>query len=160
MPTDADSPAEVFRLLYVSDVAANPASVFRATVHDILITSVRNNRRRRITGFLLCDGARFVQVLEGGRGPVEACFAVIAADGRHEQVEVRTREHGPRAYPRWSMCAVTLSAQEDALLSAANIHLDLRRASAGALDQHMLGVAKRHARELDALHARLAAAAG
>lgn len=158
MTSDPDAPADVFRLIYVSDIAPRAAEVLRATVEDILVVSVRNNLRRDLTGFLLCDGARFVQVLEGGRGPVEACFAAIEQDWRHERVEVRRREYVPaRVFPRWSMCAVTLSAREDALLDA-DIELDLRRASAGALDQHMRGIAQRHADELDALHARMATA--
>lgn len=149
----------VYRLLYVSDIAANAGGVLRATVADILTVSMRNNRRDAITGFLLCDGGRFVQALEGHRDAVEACFAQIEQDGRHEHIEVRRRGFASaRDYPRWSMCALTLSDRENELLNAPHIEFDLRRAEAGALDQHLLGIARRHAAELDALHDELAAA--
>ena len=89
-----------------------------------------------------------------------ADFARIARDRRHEHIEARRRGFaGTRDYPRWSMCALTLSDYEDELLNARHIEFDLRRAEAGALDQHLLGIARRHAAELDARHDQLAAAA-
>ncbi len=158
--TGVDGADGVYRLLYVSDVAARAVGVLRATVTDILAVSMRNNRRDDITGFLLCDGVRFVQALEGERAAVEACFAQIEQDGRHERIEVRRRGFAAsRDYARWSMCALTLSEHEDELLNAAELEFDLRRAEAGALDQHLSGIAQRHAAALDALHDRLAAAA-
>lgn len=146
----------VFRLLYVSDLAAHTGSMLSTVLEDILVASARNNLRDGLTGFLLCDGARFVQMLEGDQAAVEACFAAILSDNRHHHVSVRLK--GPiaeRDYPRWSMCALTLSPQEDAWLNAEHFEFDLRRAAPGALAQHLLGIAQRHADELDALHARL-----
>lgn len=153
MPNPA---AGVFQLLYVSDIAPHVAKRLPTVVEDILIASTRNNARDAISGFLVCDGARFAQMLEGSREAVEACFAAITADDRHTHISVRsTGLVEARQYSRWSMCAWTLSAQEDALLNAAHIELDLRGAARGALAQHLLGISQRHADELDALHAEI-----
>lgn len=146
----------LYRLTYASTVSRGAATVLDATVEDILIESVINNTRDRITGFLLCDGVSFVQVLEGSEAAVEGCFARIEADSRHHKIVVRERnEVDARLFPGWSMCGLTLSNTDDALLTAPDIEFDLRNAKAGALVQLLSSLAWRHGHELDAVHARL-----
>lgn len=55
---------EIFSLLYVSRPSPSAAMSLNTTMTDILRTADANNRRDGITGFLLCDGYVFVQVLE------------------------------------------------------------------------------------------------
>lgn len=146
----------VYRLIYASRVT--PVEPWRLTgsLADILLTSVRNNRRDGITGFLLCDGGFFAQALEGPMREVEDCFTRIFRDSRHLGPQVRARGHVARAlFPRWSMCGLRLSELDDALLQPGDIGFDLMGASAGALLQHLNGVAERHGDALDAAHARL-----
>ena len=145
----------IYRLIYVSMIAAEPAAL-PTVVEDILVVSVANNHRDGITGFLLCDGFNFAQALEGQQDKVEACFARIARDPRHVQPVVREigwREE--RAFARWSMCGLTLSSRDDALLQPPEIDFDLARVSPGALWQYLTSLAVRHGSELDAEHERL-----
>jgi Sensors of blue-light using FAD len=143
----------IYRLSYVSTVAYAAAAQLNSTVEDILIVSVANNLRDDITGFLLCDGERFAQALEGPSELVEACFDRIVKDDRN--VEPLVRERGPvraRSFARWSMCGLTLSDRDDLLLHPPDIEFDLASISKDALWQHLVGVAERHASELDAEH--------
>jgi hypothetical protein len=50
----------------------------------IVATSVRNNARDGLTGFLHHEPDLFVQYLEGPGGPLAQLWARIAADTRHE----------------------------------------------------------------------------
>jgi len=73
-------------------------------IERILDSSRRNNRRDGITGFLLFNGKRFLQHLEGPPEAVQAAFARIGADPRHRAVVVLGRkdvEH--RVFAKWAM---------------------------------------------------------
>lgn len=141
------------RLIYVSEIAPAATIDLAETMRSILLRATRLNLRDDITGFLLCDGTRFVQVLEGPPAELEACFGRISRDPRHRALRVRLRRDvSHRRFPRWSMCGLTLSAREDALLTTpVDIHF-VRRAEPEAVLQHMAGIAARHGRLLDALH--------
>jgi hypothetical protein len=146
----------IYRLAYVSSLTPAAAATLVSTMEDVLAGSVANNRRDAITGFLLCDGAAFVQVLEGPEVRVESCFGRILVDTRHHLISVRERRRvDGRLFPAWSMCGLTLSEVDDALLSAPDIAFDLRHAATGALIQLLSSLAERHGPELDARHARL-----
>ena len=144
------------RIIYASTISPTAAASLVSTMEDILLASVRNNLRDDITGFLICDGFCFAQVLEGQKGPVEACFTRILADRRHIHPLLRERTGvETRRFPSWSMCGLTLSAEDDALLRPPDIDFDLRRAPGGALLQVLSGAADRYSRRLDAAHDRL-----
>jgi hypothetical protein len=150
--------AAPFVLAYASVVSADAGSRLPSTVEDILLQSVRNNRRDGLSGFLLCDGAHFAQVLEGPRALVEACFARICGDGRHQQVRLKVHgEEGGPYFPRWSMCGLYLSSLDDALLGPAHIDFNLLAAAPGALLQHLRGIAHRHGEALDRAHEQIVA---
>jgi len=128
-------------------------------MHDILAVSAKRNQRDAITGLLLADGESFVQVLEGADRLVTACYERILMDDRHRDARLRLLAGiDERSFPRWSMCGLHLSAMDDTLLTAPDIGFDLIDADAGALLQHLGGIAQRHARRLDAEHQRLIAA--
>lgn len=146
----------VYRLTYVSAVSTPAMTALASAMQDILMVSAFNNRRDGLTGLLLCDGDMFAQVLEGDEALVEACFARILDDRRNVGPIVRERATADtRLFPRWSMCGVTLSPRDDALLTPADTGYDLARASAGALLQTLAGVAERYGPQLDAEHAQL-----
>jgi hypothetical protein len=73
-------------------------------VERILASSRRNNRRDGITGFLLFNGHRFLQHLEGPPAMVQATFERISADPRHRAVVVLGRkEVDSRIFAKWAM---------------------------------------------------------
>jgi hypothetical protein len=152
----AESVGEIHRLLYVSIMSEAAAASLANTMEDILVEAARLNARDGVTGFLLCDGIHFVQVLEGGWDEVEACFARIETDRRHFAVEARLREDTPRRlFPRWSMCGLTLSDLDDALLATPQIEFHPRRVDPGAVLQQVESLAVRFGDRLDARHAPL-----
>ena len=79
----------MIRLLYASH-AAQPLTP--ALMEGILASSRKNNMERGITGILCHSGDYFLQVLEGGRGPVNALYNVIANDSRHEPALCQTAQ--------------------------------------------------------------------
>ncbi len=122
------------------------------------MVSAYRNRLEAVTGLLFADGESFVQVLEGPDAQVIACYERILQDERHAHIRLRSLTSiDDRDFPRWSMCGLTLSGLENTLLAPADIEFDLREADAGALLQHLQGLAARHARQLDAAHADLVA---
>lgn len=153
----AGAPREaIFSLLYVSLLNPVSAAVMPTTLRDILVASVANNRRDQITGFLVCDGYYFIQILEGPEVKVQSCFSRICEDERNIAPTVRKAEFSPaRAFPRWSMCGLTLSPSDNALLRRPDIDFDPLHASPGAVMQQLRGLALRHGLELDDLHAEL-----
>jgi len=78
-------------------------------VTDILAASERNNVATSITGLLLFDGDRYIQILEGQNGDVEKLFHVISNDPRHHSLELLHK--GPvtgRSFETWRMAYETL----------------------------------------------------
>ncbi|MGF7169351.1 hypothetical protein FHS91_001010 [Sphingobium xanthum] len=91
----------ILQLTYISTrhPQMNPEEVDR-----ILASSRRNNGRDRITGFLLFNGRRFLQHLEGPPDIVQATFERISADPRHRAVVVLGRKHvDSRIFGKWAM---------------------------------------------------------
>lgn len=62
------------------------------------------NKAIGLTGILLYDGRRFLQLLEGDRSTVETLFRKISQDDRHYNVSVLfDREASERAFGNWAM---------------------------------------------------------
>ena len=57
-------------------------------VQGILASSERNNAAISVTGLLLFDGERYIQILEGQAEKVEGLFATISEDARHHNLEL------------------------------------------------------------------------
>lgn len=102
------------RLLYASRAVA---AIDQDALHAILKTSKVNNPKQGITGVLCCSDGVFMQVLEGGRGAVNALYNKIAADPRHRDVELLSYDEiAERRFASWSMGQVNLSRLNPALL--------------------------------------------
>ncbi len=102
------------RLMYASRAAE---SVDQDELLAILKQSKAGNATAGITGVLCFSGGIFLQVLEGGRMPVNALYNRIAADPRHRDVVLLTYEEiGERRFAGWSMGQVNLARLNPALL--------------------------------------------
>ena len=74
----------------------------------ILDLARQKNQERNISGMLIYHRREFVQMLEGERDQIEALYAKIADDPRHQQVYKLW--DGPieeRSFPEWTMAFVT-----------------------------------------------------
>jgi Sensors of blue-light using FAD len=91
---------QLIRIIY----ASMPFGFDEARLDDILTASRRNNARDDITGALICRADLYLQWLEGPADAVDALFATISGDDRHQDVHVL--ERGPithRMFPAWAM---------------------------------------------------------
>lgn len=78
-------------------------------ITEILASSERNNAARSITGLLLYDGDRYIQILEGEQKDVEGLFAVISEDPRHHDLELLHKGNIlGRSFGTWRMAYETL----------------------------------------------------
>lgn len=85
-------------------VFAGPVSQYLQEVDRMLATARRRNPEAGVTGALLFNEDWFVQLLEGDREAVHATYHRIAADPRHEAVELLVDTRNPtRLFPEWSM---------------------------------------------------------
>lgn len=103
----------MIQLCYIS--TARP-QVGWHSVDEILDVSRRNNRRAGVTGLLLFNGKRFLQLLEGPTGQVEATFARIMSDPRHfAVVKLSQRTIDEREFGDWDMSFERFAGSEDRL---------------------------------------------
>jgi hypothetical protein len=78
---------------------------------DIHLSARHLNALDAITGLLVFDGLRFLQILEGTGEAIDNLMARLRRDRRHSAVEVRDqRSIGERSFPDWSMELVRVSA--------------------------------------------------
>ena len=104
------------RLMYASRAAD---AVDEQALAAILKKSKEKNAAGGVTGVLcFCANARiFLQVLEGGRGPVSALYNRIAQDERHRDVALLSYEEiGERSFSGWSMGQVNMNRLNPSLL--------------------------------------------
>ena len=95
------------RLLYASR-AVEPAA--DGLVDAIVTQARRNNPELGITGVLCHAGDVFMQVLEGGRDPVNTLYNRIVVDRRHRRVTLLNYEEIlERRFAGWTMGQVNLS---------------------------------------------------
>ena len=95
------------RLLYASR-ATDPSGT--EAIHAILRQSQAHNRQHGITGNLCHSEKIFMQVLEGGRGAVNALYARILRDPRHsDAILLHYEEINERRYAGWSMGQANLA---------------------------------------------------
>ena len=80
-------------------------------LEDIHRTAVELNALDGITGLLVFNGTRFLQVIEGADKAVGDLLERLRRDRRHSSVEVRDeRRIAARSFPDWSMELVRVSA--------------------------------------------------
>ncbi len=102
------------QLLYASRAASE---VTAEMTESILQQSRAKNPGMGITGVLCHGGEMFMQLLEGGRGPVNDLYNVIVRDPRHQRVMLlHYREIPERRFASWTMGHVRLDKINPSLL--------------------------------------------
>jgi hypothetical protein len=102
------------RLLYASRAAQ---AVTQTTIDSIMQQSRTHNPAQGITGVLCYGGEVYMQVLEGGRAPVNALYNRIVLDARHQQVMLlHYEEVSERRFAGWTMGQVNLANVNPSLL--------------------------------------------
>ena len=90
----------------------------------LLMAARQHNEGAGLTGMLLYTEGSFFQVLEGVPATVEALYAKIELDKRHEHVTKIVSEAIPhRSFTEWTMGFSQVSRQELALISGTNDYL-------------------------------------
>ena len=97
----------LYRIVYFSRIADGQDI---ADSHDqILATSRRNNEHDAISGALVVGNSFYLHCLEGRRGRVNATFQRIAADRRHDGVELlEVLPVNERLFAAWPMLFIDL----------------------------------------------------
>ena len=111
-------------MLQLAFISTFGLSVTEKDITDILDRSRKNNRTDEITGILIADGMRFLQVLEGDRKKVQATFARIGVDKRHFAIfKLIDREAPDRDFGEWDMAyrQVQNATDEDDLVKQAGL---------------------------------------
>lgn len=92
--------APIEQILYISTVS--PSEM--VNLNAILAVARRNNSANDITGLLMFNGKRFLQVLEGPSEAIDATFERIRRDPRHRGQVLLARKTIPqREFGDWSM---------------------------------------------------------
>lgn len=80
-------------------------------LEDIHRTATQLNALDGITGMLVFNGTRFLQIVEGADLAVDELLARLRRDPRHSAIEVRDeRRIEVRSFPGWSMQLLRVSA--------------------------------------------------
>jgi hypothetical protein len=78
---------------------------------DIHQTARHLNALDGVTGLLLFDGRRFMQIIEGAEEAIDALVERLRRDPRHSAFEIRDeRAVAGRSFPDWSMELLRVSA--------------------------------------------------
>ena len=89
------------RLVYVSEASDDTGT---QDVFAIVEASARNNATLDLTGFLLFEDNRFLQLLEGPSGNIDMIMARIKDDPRHHSLHIAERRDAiERWFPNWKM---------------------------------------------------------
>ena len=94
--------------------ASRARHAFTVEELDELLTRARErNHANGLTGLLVFGRGGFVQVVEGAPADVDAVYARIARDPRHEVLMHTSRPIGQRHFPEWQMGYVRLGADAE-----------------------------------------------
>lgn len=105
-------PIELYQLIYSSTYQVGRVDSPLQALRDIVRTSIKNNARGEVTGFLIFDGSTFLQILEGRRSDVIATYERIALDLRHRSPKTLfSRSIEQRDFSGWAMGGVLRTAQ-------------------------------------------------
>ena len=110
-------PQSLQRLVYESTATGSTESLLN--IATILGESQRNNDRDGLTGALAAHGGRFIQVVEGEAGRLDALLARLASDPRHRDIRLIDRETiSERLFGQWSMASWRTSPHLTAMVEA------------------------------------------
>jgi hypothetical protein len=118
-PQTGSGVAACYRLIYRSRSLLPGDGKDETGLLEILRQARAHNVSQGITGALMLYNNWFAQVLEGPQAAVEALYARIKADPRHNAV--RVSEAGPVAHPvfgKWAMAVVAEHHEPDMPLVA------------------------------------------
>jgi hypothetical protein len=88
------------------------------SLFKILEAAKNNNSHQDITGSLLYDGGRFIQILEGEKDTITSLYEKISKDPRHSNVKILYLEEASiRLFPTWSMSMLNLQVDKPKNLS-------------------------------------------
>jgi hypothetical protein len=92
---------KIYKLIYLS----SETEFFNEhELLTILEKSIKNNKKKGITGVLLYSGGNFIQLLEGPKTEVESLFRSICKDKRHNNIIRLLAEYSDtRDFPDWKM---------------------------------------------------------
>ena len=83
-----------------------------AEYEKLMVTCLRNNPKRDITGVLISHSGWFLQVLEGSAANVNSLFKVIEEDPRHSDfLLLRFNAIATRDFSDWSMASIEVDEQ-------------------------------------------------
>lgn len=98
---DSGKAMSVYQIMYISSVTG---TITADQCAAIARASAISNRADGVTGLLLFNGKRFLQVLEGPREAVDRVYQRIARDGRHAAlVKLREQMVDAREFGEWAM---------------------------------------------------------
>ncbi len=143
----------LLRLIYASRVTPRGAADVDNVLESILADAVPLNRKRGLTSVLITHEGWFLQGLEGLPDAVRETYASIAGDRRHRAPVVRSEDGvTERLFPRWSLCARSLSIADAALVSdlAAGGKFDPADAPPHTLVRLLSIISKAHDHHFDA----------
>lgn len=93
----------------------------KSTLDEITRISIRNNRKKGITGILLGIESRYLQFLEGDEEDVLQLFERIKQDPRHYELNKWVQGHSDeRIFSDWSMASWLLTNEELKSIKALN----------------------------------------
>ena len=108
-------------LMHCAYASAAKSHFETADLMALLQAARKHNEGAGLTGMLLYTEGSFFQVLEGTPDAVEALYARIELDKRHEQVTKIIAEAIPtRHFAQWTMGFSQVSRKELALISGSN----------------------------------------
>lgn len=91
----------VFQIIYHSSAVWRPSDISNI---EILRAAKTRNTALGITGLLVRDDMRFIQVLEGPRDALARVFDLICKDPRHHSIQLLHFEQTDRArFADWAM---------------------------------------------------------
>jgi hypothetical protein len=106
MSEPAGLPASDLEIYAYTSVFAGPPEQLGSALESIRATSARRNPVRGITGALVHDRGRFLQVLEGQRAALDHLAESLTNDARHHDMKLLVRAPiKERTFSGWSMAA-------------------------------------------------------
>jgi hypothetical protein len=100
------------RIKYISRFAK---TLDNSDIEEIARVSAENNKKKDLTGALMCAGGIFFQIVEGPKETVDELWETLQKDTRHKDMWLLKAEEGEieRIFPEWSMKKVDLDREAD-----------------------------------------------
>jgi hypothetical protein len=88
------------------DLSAGELEAIHRTARDL-------NALEGVTGLLVFNGTRFLQIIEGSEAAIDELLVRLRRDRRHSALEIRDeRTIDQRSFPEWSMELVRVSTDQ------------------------------------------------